>query len=214
MANPTKRTNPQQSKRHATHESSNPSPAAVFVIQQVTIAANHPPAPEATLKTICRGTRILGKILEELTDAIPPAKPYAQAVSRLGLVAYGLFELSVPKSIWNLASRYWIKLLTLVGLIIFLIGLFLHNAATWKIGAVLLLGLGAIAWCIKTLSHLINRRSFSIFYGFRQLVFLVILLALCLLVVFRAGHIGELFAFLTAKLNWIEATRNSILSKL
>jgi patatin-related protein len=86
-------------------------------------ANNSRPDPESTLKTVARATTITGRIFEKLADDYATeGKKAAAWITRLGLILLGLVELAAPHSIWNLLSRYWLKLLYLIELIMIVFG--------------------------------------------------------------------------------------------
>jgi hypothetical protein len=75
--------------------------------------------PEETLRTMARTSTVVGRMLEGLTEKYGRGQKYAAYLVRLGRIFWGLVEVSVPQSIWNLLARYWLFLLYLAEILLF-----------------------------------------------------------------------------------------------
>jgi hypothetical protein len=119
-------------------------------IDRIIRRAADPPDPKEALHNAARATTILGKMLEDMADkSAKQASQAARIITNLGLLSYGLVEISVPRSIWSHIASYWLQLLTLIGTAMFVLGLvlrsILRSADTWKTGLVVLV----IGWLIS-----------------------------------------------------------------
>jgi hypothetical protein len=81
------------------------------------------PDPRATLDTLTRGTEITGRILEAIAArrGLPGWGRYLVIVGR---ALWGLVEISVPRSLPSLVTRYWLSLLLLIAIVLIVAGLF------------------------------------------------------------------------------------------
>lgn len=80
----------------------------------------HPLEPKVLVRLSARASKVFGKMLEGFADKQHFDKKRVVWVTRLAQLFWGLVEVAVPDSLWNLIFRHWVKLLYVFeGLIIF-----------------------------------------------------------------------------------------------
>lgn len=94
---------------------------------------NRQPNPEATLRSAARATTVIGKMLGGLSTRYPVGSP-AALLTRFGQVAWGLVEVAVPRSAWNLISRYWLQLVYMFEVFLIAGGFLLDNETVQNFG--------------------------------------------------------------------------------
>lgn len=70
-----------------------------------------PPAAQQSLRAGARATRVVGQMLEGLSQEYAALNKPAVWLTRIGGVVWGLVEVAVPNSIRNLTVAYWFKIL-------------------------------------------------------------------------------------------------------
>jgi patatin-related protein len=83
--------------------------------------------PKLTLRTLARGTHVIGKMLTDISEQYRIDKKPAVWLARIGGVLWGVAEVSVPGNFWNLISQHWIKLLYLFEFVMMALGFFDKN---------------------------------------------------------------------------------------
>jgi hypothetical protein len=148
--------------------------AAAAAINAVYQAADHPPEVETSLRNAARATTILGKMLEAMADKYAKkANPVAGYITKLGLLAYGLIEISVPRTLWFHIARYWLKLVTLLGAAMVVLGVFFKSQETWKMGAALLL-VAAIIVLVRYALQRLMRLTASLVWWLKALLIVLV----------------------------------------
>lgn len=95
--------------------------------------------PQAAVRNLARSTRVVGGMLEGMAAAYRvDRRPFAW-VTRLGRVFWGLVEVAVPGSFWNLLFRHWLKLLYLFGVLMVVAGALFLNSGVRDVGIGVLL---------------------------------------------------------------------------
>lgn len=93
--------------------------------------------PEPTLRSAARATEVVGQILEDLADTYNASggiKRWIGMVTWLGRLFWGLVEVSVPQSTWNLLFRHWLSLLVAFELFLIVGGLILSREGASQFG--------------------------------------------------------------------------------
>lgn len=177
---------------------------AAATINAVYRAADHPPDVETSLRNASRATTILGKMLEALTDQYAKkASSVAGYITKLGLLAYGLIEISVPRSLWFHVGRYWLQLATLIGTAMIVLGAVFRSPETWKIGGGLLFAVAAITILRNLLWQWMGTRKYSNLWNW-LLFSLLFLVGLTVLVAYRGAAIGQgLIAWQAVLRHWL-----------
>lgn len=94
---------------------------------------------ETAVRNLARSTRVVGGMLEGMAAAYrADPRPFAW-VTRLGRVFWGLVEVAVPGSFWNLLFRHWLKLLYLFGVLMVVAGALFLNPGVQGVGVGVLL---------------------------------------------------------------------------
>jgi hypothetical protein len=101
-------------------------------------AANERPDPQAMSESIARGTTIVGKMLEGISDEYHGiGQKYASWLTNFGILCWNLVEMSVPHTLSEILSRYWLKLGTILAILIFALGVVSRAKVEWETGLVL-----------------------------------------------------------------------------
>jgi patatin-related protein len=93
--------------------------------------------PEPALRSAARATEVVGQILEDLADTYNASggiKRWIGMVTWLGRLFWGLVEVSVPRSAWNLLFRHWLSLLVAFELFLIAGGLILGREGAAQFG--------------------------------------------------------------------------------
>jgi Protein of unknown function (DUF3376) len=69
--------------------------------------------PKMAVRGLSRSTRVVGEMLEDISNQYQVDGKSAAWLTRLGRVFWGLVEVAVPRSLPNLLFRHWVKLLYL-----------------------------------------------------------------------------------------------------
>lgn len=112
------------------------SPTATRIIAGTFAGANAKPDPQTAAESLARGTTIVGKMFEGLSDQYAVDQKYAKLVTTFGGVCWHIVELSVPRSLGDIFLRYWLKLATIVAAIFVLLGIVAHAKVEWETGLV------------------------------------------------------------------------------
>lgn len=95
--------------------------------------------PQPAVRNLARSTRVVGGMLEGMAAAYRvDRRPFAW-VTRLGRVFWGLVEVAVPGSFWNLLFRHWLKLLYFFGVLMVAAGVLFLNSGVRDAGIGVLL---------------------------------------------------------------------------
>jgi patatin-related protein len=84
-----------------------------------------PLSPEYTLKNLARGTRVTGKLLENLAvdyDAKGGLGKYASWLATFGQIWTQLVEAAIPGSLWNLILKPWVIMFFIATIILIVLG--------------------------------------------------------------------------------------------
>ncbi len=95
------------------------------------------PSTEYVLKLASRGTRIVGDILKHLPESEPGAKrgrALGRVLARLGLFGWGLVEMSVPGTIANRLTGFWLQRLAFTEVFLLVAGILLNNHGAVRLG--------------------------------------------------------------------------------
>jgi len=84
-----------------------------------------PSEPKRTLvaRSLARATEITGHILEAISNEKGVGKKQAAWITNAGRALWGMVEISVPRSIFELLGKYWLSLLSLVAAVLLVAGL-------------------------------------------------------------------------------------------
>lgn len=99
--------------------------------------ANRSLPPEPALRSAARATEVVGLILKDLADTYNTSggvKRWIGMVAWLGRLFWGLVEISVPRSAWNLLFRHWLSLLVAFELFLIAGGLILGREGVAELG--------------------------------------------------------------------------------
>lgn len=115
------------------------SPSATRIIAGTFAGANAKPDPQSSAESLARGTTIVGKMWEGLSDEYGAVgQKYAKWVTTFGGVCWHIVELSVPRSLGDIFLRYWLKLATVVAAAFVLLGVLTKGGTLeWETGLVL-----------------------------------------------------------------------------
>ena len=119
-----------------------------FYLENYEISSQMKPTP--ALRAAARATTVVGKMLEGLSSEYNRGAKVALWVTRLGKIFWGLVEVAVPHSLFNMMFRHWLKLIYLFEVLLIVFGTVFSEISgfAWKSlgltlgvhGAVLLLG--------------------------------------------------------------------------
>jgi patatin-related protein len=107
--------------------------------------------PQAMARLAGRATRVFGRVLESLAEKHRVGGSRVAWVTRLGQVFWGLVEVAVPGSFWNLFFLHWIKLLYAFEAFLIVGGLLLADGAVQRFGLVTLAVTAAAHFFVKLL---------------------------------------------------------------
>lgn len=94
--------------------------------------------PQSTLEVAARATTVIGKMFQDVSDRHKLNRKPSVFLVRAGQVAWGLVEVSVPRSIQHLVFRYWLKLLYLFNLLLILGGTLFTAESVQRFGLICL----------------------------------------------------------------------------
>lgn len=140
-------------------------------------SVNRTANPEATLKTMSRASRIIGKMLEQLSEKRNLSKSGGSWVARLGQVFWGLVIVAVPGSLVNLLVRHWLKVLYVFEALLIVSGTLLTNTPMQQLGITLAAITLGMNFLIFLISDFIKGRKFWLRLLVTLLVSAFILLA-------------------------------------
>ena len=108
--------------------------------------------PKLLLRTLARGTTIVGQMLDAIADRrrVPLKTAWITAVGR---AFWGLVEISVPRSSWRLVANYWQYVLLLTAVILVVGGMITGQAGVAVFGWVLVgssVVLATLRWALKS----------------------------------------------------------------
>jgi hypothetical protein len=131
---------------------------------------------ELLLKTLARGTAIVGRMLDVIADRrkIPARTGWITAIGR---ALWGLVEISVPPSPWWRLANYWQYLLLLIAVLLVIGGMLTGQAGIAVFGWVLIGGsvvLATLRWALKSF---MQGRRLLVFFASVIIVVLVLLAA-------------------------------------
>ncbi|MGB2888808.1 MAG: hypothetical protein WBC04_14015 [Candidatus Acidiferrales bacterium] len=113
------------------------SQSATKIIAGTFAGASAKSDPQTSAESLARGTTIVGRMLEGLSDQYALDQKYAKWVTNFGSVCWHIVELSVPRSLGDIFFRYWLKLATVVAAVFLLLGVVIHAKVEWETGLVL-----------------------------------------------------------------------------
>jgi patatin-related protein len=131
--------------------------------------------PELLLKTLARGTAIIGRMLDAIADRrkIPAKTAWITAIGR---ALWGVVEISVPRSAWKLLADYWQYLVLLIAVLLVVGGMLTGQAGLAVFGWVLIGGSVVLATLRWALSSFMRGRSPLVFLA-SVAIFVLALLA-------------------------------------
>jgi patatin-related protein len=94
--------------------------------------------PQKTLQLLARSTRIVGGMLDELAKRYRMNEKSVAWVARVGRLFWGLVEVAIPRSTWNLLTRYFLDLLLLLEVLMLVGGTLLLSPAVQQFALVAL----------------------------------------------------------------------------
>ncbi len=147
------------------------------------------PDPEVMVELLARSTRIIGKMLEGVAEKHHINSKRVAWVTRLGQLFWGLVEVAVPGSFWNLFFRHWIKLLYAFEAFLIVGGVLLPDSGMESFGLVALAVTGTTQAFVKLLGDYMRTGRFKLLRSVSGL--LLILLASVFVVSAMLGF-GEL----------------------
>jgi len=106
--------------------------------------------PEPTLKVLGRATRVIGSILDDISNKNNVDSKFTRWISRVGQVFLGLVEVAVPESLAALLFRHWLKLLYFFEAVLLVLATFVLSAPE----------VASFAWKLLALTLAVN---FSVF---------------------------------------------------
>jgi hypothetical protein len=91
--------------------------------------------PERGLPLLARSSQILGRVLDGLSAAYGPlSRRSGFGLLWAGRALWGIVEVSLPRGLWSIVTRYWLNLAYLVGTVLLLAGIFLRHPSTRMMG--------------------------------------------------------------------------------
>ncbi|HET9165495.1 MAG TPA: hypothetical protein VFP11_05830, partial [Candidatus Angelobacter sp.] len=149
-----------------------------------------PSEPKRTLvaRSLARATEITGHILEAISDEKGVAKKQAAWITNAGRALWGLVEISVPRSLWELLGKYWQSLLLLVAIILLAAGLISGQKGVAGVGWSLA-GLAVALFLVRTVLRAWMGGGRNVL-GFFRGVIVLLLLALIALGGYRAYQLS------------------------
>lgn len=105
---------------------------------QTALVKDRRPCPRPSLESATRATKIVGEMLDGLSDKYSSLKRPAAWMSRVGRIGWTLVELAVPDRMLFFLARHWLKVLGLCGLILVVLGIVITKANVGGIGLLLL----------------------------------------------------------------------------
>lgn len=108
-------------------------------------------AREKQAKLLSRSTEILGRLLDGLTDRyVLVRRKFTAILMAAGRTSWGLIEITMPRSVWELLGWYWLYLLYALEAILVIAGQ-LGNSKIRDLGLALLAGTFAVDICRRFL---------------------------------------------------------------
>lgn len=131
------------------------------------------PSRSLLMRTLARGTEITGRILEGISQQKGVARKQAAWITNVGRALWGLVEISVPRTFWELIGKYWQSLLLLIAIILLIAGLISGQKGVAGVGWSLM-GIAVALFFIRTLlgSWMRGRNPLGFVRGFLILVIL------------------------------------------
>jgi hypothetical protein len=133
-----------------------------------------PQEPEAELaaRSATRSATVTGRVFEAIADERHWEKKPFGLLATLGQLAWGLVEVSVPRSVWRAFVLYWIKLVLAFGVVATIVGLLGGGLTILGIGVLTMLGaslayvaIGALRRWLKGLPPLSDAVSAAVSIG-------------------------------------------------
>ncbi|MBD2440545.1 patatin-like protein [Nostoc sp. FACHB-110] len=110
------------------------------------------------LRYTARSTQVFGKLLEGLSNQkVINAKGISIWVIRVGRILWGLAEIAVPKTFWNIVFQYWLQLLYLAEILVIIGGFVFQAAFVSNFGVQALLITLAVQFTFWMLSLIIQK---------------------------------------------------------
>lgn len=134
------------------------------------------PNRKTTLVNVARSTRIIGRMLDDIGDKYSLLKKPGTLLVQAGSALWGLVEVATPRSIWQLAFRYWFGLLLLFS-VVMIAGGTLFSQPAQSLGFRLLVLALATRLAVSALRTYIQGSK----WGARALEALLVLVVLALL---------------------------------
>ncbi|HXG00604.1 MAG TPA: hypothetical protein VNL69_07450, partial [Bacteroidota bacterium] len=156
---------------------------------------------EAMLKIIARSTRIIGKMLEGLTEKRGMSKSSVAWIARIGQIFWSLVIVAVPGSMLDLMFRHWRKVLYTFEILLLVFGTVLTINPMQQL-ALTLLG-------ITVGVHLVVRLLSDYMRGRNTLLRLLVVVLVSALVVLAALGVDTLFGH--PALKWLTQRYQDVL---
>lgn len=139
------------------------SEAARGVIADVYLVGSIPADPHGVLQDLARGVSVVGRLLNGLADQYAVArKNIASMITIAGAVLWGIVEISVPESELFYLSRYWIKLIAFLGLLIIVLGAITNTKGMPSIGVDLIVGVYLVCVLSRQLHRFMNTGEWAV----------------------------------------------------
>jgi patatin-related protein len=87
-----------------------------------------PPPAHQSLRAAARATRVVGQMLDRLSEEYSALNKPAVWLTRIGSIVWGLVEVAVPNSIMRLSAGYWFKVLYAFEAVTVALGLLLDKS--------------------------------------------------------------------------------------
>ncbi len=115
-------------------------PAALLEVHHRAWKANDHPSREGMVRVAARATTVVGRMFNGLADRYAKAgKRLATPLILVGGALWGMVEVAVPRSLWQLFYRYWLRLLYLMEGFLIVGGVLLGSTVVQQFGLVTLL---------------------------------------------------------------------------
>jgi len=159
------------------------------------------PNRKQTLESVARASRIIGRILDDLSRKRPALKKPGTLLIQAGNVIWGLLEVSIPGSIWGAFFNYWFSLLLLFSIVMIVGGTFL-SPPVQALGFRLLALALATRFSVETLRRFISGEKK--WWRILETIFICIVIVLLVLGLVEIQNISEhLNAPMQAARDWI-----------
>ncbi|MDP1991490.1 MAG: patatin-like protein [Syntrophales bacterium] len=134
--------------------------------------ANHDINPRLALESIARSTQVIGKMLGVMSEQYrkKPLKGVGEWLARFGQFAWGLVEAAVPESFYDLMTKKWISLLTLISVLLIGSNAFIDNGSLLRFGIFLLFAAAGLSLIKSILRGIILEKSKTVKWVWRLIV--------------------------------------------